>query len=189
MYAVYLQLGLTKKCIDNLLFRFKQPSQKPALNSRIKETSANLKRELSKTKIFGIGLGKTGTTTLGVCLNSLAYQHYGWYSLTNYKLLHKIKLDNFDDVYRVVNQYDCFEDYPWPLIYKCLDQKYPNSKFILTTRKCSQTWLKSCLNHYFRVQDRAAYVYDLIYGLGHPQDCSDEYINFYRKNGSKASPF
>ena len=185
LYQVYLQLGLTKKCIDNLFGRFKQPSQKPTLTIRIKEKSVNSKQELSKTKIFGIGLGKTGTTTLGACLNNLGYKHYGWYSLTNYKLLHQIKLDNFDDVHRVVNQYDCFEDYPWPLIYKWLDQKYPNSKFILTIRKCSQTWFKSCLNHYFRLQDRAAYVYDLIYGLGHPQNCSDEYINFYESHNQQ----
>ncbi len=185
LYQVYLQLGLTKKCIDNLLGRIKPPGQKPALHSRKREASEKLKQELSKTKIFGIGLGKTGTTTLGVCLNYLGYKHYGWYSLTNHKLLYQIKLDNFDDVHRVVNQYDCFEDYPWSFIYKWLDEKYPNSKFILTMRKSSQIWFKSCFNHYFRLQDRAAHTYKLIYGLDHPQHCSDEYINFYESHNQK----
>ncbi|WP_293081102.1 sulfotransferase [Okeania sp. SIO3B5] len=181
----YLKLGCTEKGAEGLLSRIKESSQQKTFQSRKIEIPEKFQQELSKPKVFGIGLGKTGTTTLGACLNHLNYKHYGWSSLTNYKLIYQIKLGDFDDVYRVVNQYDSFEDYPWPFIYKLLDEKYPNSKFILTIRKCSQTWFKSCLNHYLRLKERAAYVYKLIYGLDHPQDFSDEYVKFYETHNQE----
>jgi hypothetical protein len=42
----------------------------------------------------------------------------------------------------MLNAYKAFGDTPIPLIYKELDQKYPNSKFILTTRS-RETWIRS----------------------------------------------
>ncbi len=36
--------------------------------------------------------------------------------------------------YELVAQYDAFQDNPWPIIYKGLDVKYPDSKFILMLR-------------------------------------------------------
>jgi hypothetical protein len=77
-------------------------------------------------KVFGIGLHKTGTSSLNLaCLIlGLRSRHY---------FANKIPLEGLD----------CFFDMPIPLIFPELDRKCPGSKFIYTTRDRSQ-WLESC---------------------------------------------
>ena len=77
------------------------------------------------SKIFGIGLPRTGTASLSEALVILGYKtrHYPKYIS---------RVDNFD----------ALVDNPIPLFYKDLDNKYPNSKFILTIRN-KNNWLKS----------------------------------------------
>jgi len=98
-------------------------------------------------KIFGIGLSKTGTTSLTQALEILGYKaiHNPSY-LLNYQ----------DDVlslnYAEVSQYDVLTDIQIARFYKELDLKYPGSKFILTTREM-KSWLRSCENHFNRFRD------------------------------------
>lgn len=82
------------------------------------------------SKIFYIGLSRTGTTSLHYILKELGFKsgHYIWPLLNN--------------EWEVVNNYDALGDTPIPLIYKECDEKYPNSKFILTTRN-KDKWLDS----------------------------------------------
>lgn len=76
-------------------------------------------------KIFGIGLSRTGTTTLTKALNILGY------SCVHYP-------HTLDEI----EHYDAATDAPVAIAFKELDQKYPGSKFILTTRDVN-SWLKS----------------------------------------------
>lgn len=82
------------------------------------------------SKIFYIGLSRTGTTSLHYILKELGFKsgHYIWPLLNN--------------EWEVVDNYDALGDTPIPLIYKECDEKYPNSKFILTTRN-KDKWLDS----------------------------------------------
>ena len=92
-------------------------------------------------KIFGIGLFKTGTSSLGDALSELGYKTSSDF----------IKLGISEDVFWDVNSsdgfkpyfsiikkylknYDAFSDSPWLYLYRELDEWYPNSKFILTIR-------------------------------------------------------
>jgi len=70
-----------------------------------------------KSKIFGIGLTKTGTRSLAFALKILGYSavHYPW------------SLEEID-------QNDAATDIPVACRYRELEIMYPNSKFILTTR-------------------------------------------------------
>src|SRR6056297_1638044 len=99
--------------------------------------------ENNKAKVFGIGLNKTGTTTLGVCLNKLGYNVKD----CDLKLLKYSDQKKMDPIYDTVKKYDGFQDWPWPLLYKELDQRFPGSKFILTTRKNSEAWFRSLKKH------------------------------------------
>lgn len=76
-------------------------------------------------KIFGIGMSRTGTTSLTNALKILGYSciHYP-------HTLDEIK------------KYDAATDAPVALAFKELDQQYPGSKFVLTLRD-STSWLKS----------------------------------------------
>ena len=93
----------------------------------------------NNSKIFGIGLSRTGTTSLTTALTLLGYKaiHFPDLSLT-LSLNLKIKND-------LLYQFDAFTDLPISYFYKNLDKKFPNSKFILTTRDID-SWLNSCAN-------------------------------------------
>lgn len=83
------------------------------------------------SKVFGIGLPRTGTTSLNIALNQLeiASKHFPFELYTNNNQL-------------LLNQYTGFVDNPIPFMYKELDTSYPQSGFILTTRPIDG-WLKS----------------------------------------------
>ncbi len=95
-------------------------------------------------KIFGIGLNKTGTTTLGRCFEILGFSHLAGSSTL---LESAIAKKDLSKVYGEIEKYDSFEDLPFCLIYKDLDKRFPNSKFILTIRKNSKIWLNSFRKH------------------------------------------
>jgi len=131
---------------------------------------------LDQSKVFGIGLNKTGTTTLGTCLGHLNYKH----TSVSLKLLKQIKRGQYEDLFRMVEQYDSFADWPWPLVYKQLDFKYPDSKFILTVRKDSRTWFNSLLRHADKINTTK--FRKLVYGYAMPHNYKDEHIAFYEKH-------
>lgn len=81
-------------------------------------------------KIFGIGLSRTGTTSLTTALNMLGYrvEHY-FHDLTRLEWL-----DGGTDTPIA----HCFEE---------LDLRYPGSKFIYTVRD-RKSWLESCARHF-----------------------------------------
>lgn len=90
------------------------------------------------SKLFGIGLSKTGTTSLAHALEILGYRTKDYLGISRYSRgdLSSIDLD-------VLDQYDALTDTPIPSFYRELDVRYPNSKFILTVRD-REGWLKSC---------------------------------------------
>jgi hypothetical protein len=90
-----------------------------------------------REKVFGIGLSRTGTTSLTEALRALGY-----------KAVHcplsivafnggGLKLNT-----AIVDQFDAFTDSPVARVYRELDQAYPGSKFILTTRPLDK-WMNS----------------------------------------------
>ncbi|WP_299597881.1 sulfotransferase [uncultured Microbulbifer sp.] len=95
-------------------------------------------------KIFGIGLSKTGTSSLTKALKILGYKNSihnpsQWLSFRDPKGL------TFD--YSQLDDVDSATDIEIAYYYKQLDRRYPGSKFILTTRDVNG-WLKSCENHF-----------------------------------------
>lgn len=108
---------------------------------------------VSPGKIFGIGVPKTGTTSLGRALGMLGFNHKSY----DQGLNHKYDEGDFEPIFRETENYESFEDAPWnrEALYKELDQRFPGSKFILTVREM-QSWLKSHEKHYAakRLQER-----------------------------------
>lgn len=90
-----------------------------------------------KNKIFGIGLSKTGTTSLGAALEILGYRTKDFPSVRYipHFLLH-IKAGQ-------LARFDAFTDIPTIPFYKELDRQFPGSRFIYTHRE-KEGWLKSC---------------------------------------------
>lgn len=131
-----------------------------------------------KHKVFGIGLNKTGTTTLGLCGEILGYRYTG----CDRELLEDVVSRNdFSRVKEKVSEYDFFEDWPWPLIYKELDQMYPGSKFVLTVRKNEEVWLNSLKKHSMRTHP-ARHFRKLAYGYSFPHRHGNEHMEFYKRH-------
>ena len=135
------------------------------------------------TKIFGIGLEKTGTTTLGKCFKLIGFNHYEPDQHPRTELVRDVRMhEDYSRIREVIDQFDTFEDLPWPLIYQWLDHNYPCSKFILTVRRDSLTWLDSFKQHTMRSAPSWRYSRKLTYGYNYPQDDEKAYIDFYENH-------
>ena len=99
---------------------------------------------MSFNKIFEIGIYKTGTSSLGKAYEILGFRHMGW-NANAYDIF--IKSNNYEDLYKIIDNYDAFEDGPWhDCDYKLLDLRFPNSKYIILERD-DESWIKSVENH------------------------------------------
>ncbi len=89
-------------------------------------------------KIFGIGLSKTGTTSLAHALEILGFKTKDNLGIIRYSPGDLSSVDK-----TALETYDALTDTPIPSFYKELDASYPGAKFILTLRDMDG-WLKSC---------------------------------------------
>lgn len=127
-------------------------------------------------KVVGIGLNKTGTKTLGTCLKYWGLRHITY----NHQAFDLWRNSDYGALMEWVGAYDSFEDWPWPLLYREIDEAFPGTKFILTTRKDSATWFKSLCDHAVRTGPTQFRKY--IYGFEMPHEHKAEHIEFYERH-------
>lgn len=87
-------------------------------------------------KVFGIGLSRTGTTSLNEALQIL-----GWRSI-HYPLDVTIS-DAIHKTLSCAEKYEAVTDIPAALAWRDLSRRYPKAKFILTVRD-EEAWIDSC---------------------------------------------
>ncbi|MBE9171590.1 hypothetical protein IQ216_00330 [Cyanobium sp. LEGE 06143] len=132
---------------------------------------------MSRVKVFGIGLNKTGTTTLGVCLSRLGYRHCSF----DLSLLEQVRHGDLNGLRAVVDRHDSFEDWPYPLVFEQLDHLYPGSRFILTRRRSTRAWLRSLQEHSLRTDPAiGSRSRTLAYGWPYPQLNPRAHLSLYR---------
>ncbi|HZM98206.1 MAG TPA: sulfotransferase [Pyrinomonadaceae bacterium] len=115
------------------------------IQNRIRNTWTEL-RSVKPTKVFGIGLPKTGTTSLGHCFRRFGFKHRTF----DMDLAVQVKRNQLEPVLQEAAKSETFEDWPWFAIYRELDQRFPDSKFILTVRKDTVTYVASLKGHHER---------------------------------------
>jgi Sulfotransferase domain len=100
---------------------------------------------VQRRKVFGIGLSRTGTTSLTRALEWLGYRSVHWPHdpTTQAELLHHYENPDSPLSLTVVENSDCVTDTPIASVYRELDRQYPGSYFILTTRD-HDSWLGAC---------------------------------------------
>jgi len=125
-------------------------------------------------KIFGIGFHKTGTKSLARALSGLGYSVTGPNGTQDPEIATKV----FDYVDIITPHFDAFQDNPWPVIFRELDERFPGSKFILTIRD-PKAWIRSAVNH-FGHEDTPMRRW--IYGVGHPAGYEDTYLRRYEQH-------
>lgn len=89
-------------------------------------------------KIFGIGLSKTGTSSLASALQMLGFKVKDYPGIEVYRPGDVSSIDR-----DLLEAYDALTDTPIPSFYQALDRAFPGSKFILTVRE-REGWLRSC---------------------------------------------
>ncbi len=125
-------------------------------------------------KVFCIGFHKTGTTSLAMALKLLGYRVTGPNGTKDPDIADKV----WTMADELVQQYDAFQDNPWPVIYREMDHKYPGSKFIFMTRS-SESWIRS------QVKDfglRETPMRKWIYGVGCPEGNEEIYVARFKRH-------
>lgn len=104
------------------------------------------------TRIFGVGMHKTATTSLDRALSILGIDGAHWIS---HSWAQKIweEMTSTGESLTLARHY-ALSDLPISLLFKQLDLAYPGSKFILTTRK-EENWLSSVRDHFDPALHRA----------------------------------
>lgn len=98
-------------------------------------------------KVFGIGLQKTGTTTLGACLAHLGHKKVTYHR----RGIWHLRRGQISRLKKIMDQYDAFDDEPWAHCYEIADRLYPDAKFVLTVRKSPERWYESMCKHCDRI--------------------------------------
>lgn len=96
-------------------------------------------------KIFGIGLHKTGGTSLCKALEELGY------STRHFPNPLGIKDGELILKHEVMQGIDAYADRPFHLLYPTADRYYPGSKFILTIRD-KESWMVSAETHFSKIR-------------------------------------
>jgi len=96
--------------------------------------------------IFGIGLNKTGTTTLGDAAEILGLTRLGARGGAH-PLLKAYWAGERSKVLEAAQSYDILEDWPWPLLYDEMAETFSEAKFVLTRRSTTEVWLRSQRQH------------------------------------------
>ena len=130
----------------NLIFQVNR-SPKPPLMPDLSKTSYD--------KVFCIGAHKTGTTSLEFVLRKLGFPMGN--QRAGEVLAHEL-LTNFDysKIIRFAHSARAFQDTPFAIldVYKALDEAFPNSKFILTTRSSPEEWFESMVRFHAKRKGR-----------------------------------
>lgn len=109
-------------------------------------------------KIFGIGFHKTGTTSLAVALRQLGFSVTGPNNVNDPNIK-----ERYIAIARELSQhFDAFQDNLWPIVFRDLDEIWPDARFILTTRD-PEIWIRSQIWHF---GSRTTPMRELIYGTG-----------------------
>lgn len=135
-------------------------------------------------KVIGVGLNKTGTKTLMKYLKGMGLRHHS-YDLECFKAY---QIGNWDYLFGLMEHYDSFEDWPWPLMYKEIDQRFPDAVFILTVRKNADTWYKSLCKMAVRMGPLTDFEKH-IYGYSMPHGRKQEHIDIYNRHNREVEAY
>ncbi len=138
-------------------------------------------------KIFGIGWAKTGTTTLGECFAALGFNHQS----ARLDLVEDLANGNLSRILKVAEGKDSFEDWPWILLYRELDEAFQGSRFVLTVREPGR-WLRSyrnMLKHPGLQSERLNEIRRILYGLPFPDVTGQQLLARYAAHNQQVMEY
>jgi hypothetical protein len=102
-------------------------------------------RKTAKEKVFCVGLGKTGTTTVEKTLSDLGFKMGD--QARGELLIDAWAKRDFDPIIKLCGAADAFQDVPFclPFTFQELDRRFPAARFILSLRNSPEAWLSSLI--------------------------------------------
>lgn len=131
-------------CLEETILSLRLAKRR--LFDSVRRQSRRLRGVENTQKVFCIGRGKTGSTSMHRALKDLGYlmgdelEALAIYDANYYE-------SKFDALIEYCERYEAFQDLPFsaPGTYKVLDEAFPGSKFVLTVRDSSEQWYTSLL--------------------------------------------
>lgn len=131
----------------------------------------------SRPKVVGVGLNKTATKSLRTLLQS-----WGFTPCLEYEAAFRaVRAGDLESVFEIMERYDSFEDWPWPLIVAEIDARFPDARFVLTTRRTAEEWYRSLCRMAIRIGPLDEYEKH-IYGSSMPQGRRQHHLDYYRRH-------
>lgn len=153
-------------------------------------TTVPIKLDSVPTRIFGIGMHKTATTSLHMALTKLGFDSAHWKNAHWAKTIWKEMTFGLRSPTLEKNYALC--DLPITILFRQLDAAYPGSKFILT-RKDEAKWLHDVRDHWGYETNRFRKGWDsdpfthrlhnLVYGQKHFD--AEVFLNRYRAHNAE----
>jgi hypothetical protein len=126
------------------------------------------------SKIFGVGFHRTGTSSLRAALERLGYRVCGSVGTKDPDIASRVR----DIAFGLLESYDAFEDNPWPVLFRELDERCPGSRFILTIRP-SDAWIRSVVRFF---GTNTTTMREWIYGAGTPIGNEARYVERFESH-------
>jgi len=128
-------------------------------------------------KVFGVGLNKTGTTSLAAGLRRLGFRHL----FKPLALLKAWREGDAQTVFEAIEAHDSFEDWPFPLMAETLLERYgEQARFVLTERSSPRIWLESLKSHALTTPPEHAR--RLAYGVEYPHTHEARLMQIYARH-------
>ena len=132
-------------------------------------------------KIFGVGLNKTGTTSLAHALNTIGFNCLSW----DPRAMTLFSEKKISELYQHIALYEGFVDWPWPLMVNQLLDKYgERGRYILTKRQSPRVWLESLKRHAVLMGSKAS-PREKIYGYRYPHENEAHHIDYYQRHNAQ----
>ena len=138
----------------------------------------------NRLKVVGIGLNKTGTSSLREMLRILGYKRLVSVSP---ELISDIKANEFIKIDQIITQNDGFEDLPWPFLYRHINENFENVKFVLTLRKSPEKWYESLYAHIKNTGPSSAQ--KGVYGFYHVAGFKKHFIKLYTEHERRVKEY
>jgi hypothetical protein len=134
-------------------------------------------------KVFCIGFHKTGTKSMKAALTVLGYRVTGPDGVYDPQIATNVSAM----AARLGDEFDAFQDNPWPLLYREMDARYPGSRFVLTVRD-PEAWIRSQVAHFGTgVTPMRQWIYGSDHGC--PAGNEDVYLARYARHNAEVRTY
>ncbi|MBB4301200.1 hypothetical protein GGD81_000215 [Rhodobium orientis] len=139
-----------------------------------------------KFKVFGVGLQKSGTSTLRECLGLLGYD----IARLHKRVFFDARAGRMEAVLPHLDAHEAFTGLAPPYLYEVGLERYGKAmRAVLTTRRSPEKWLNSLISHFER---RSVFGNKLnldVYGYLYPVGREEEFIAYYEAHNQRVRDF